>query len=146
MITPTINNQIAQALKVHDEIRLSTLRLLSSAFNYERIAKQHELSEDEEQEVVRREAKKRRDAIEIYTKVNQHERAAKEQKELEILEEYLPKQMGDEELATIVESTIQDMGVTSIGNMGKVIGAVKQKMGNNADGGRIAALVKSKLQ
>ena len=68
MIADTITKLIADAMKARDEIRLSTLRMLSSALNYEYIAKQHELSEEEELEVVRHEAKKRRDAIEAYKK------------------------------------------------------------------------------
>lgn len=90
MISDTISQKIAEAMKARDEIRLSTLRLLSSALNYERIAKQHELSEEEELQVVRKEAKKRKDAIEAYKKAEAFDRADKESKELVILEEFLP--------------------------------------------------------
>lgn len=89
MITDTISQKIGEALKAHDEIRLSTLRLLSSSLNYEFIALQHKLSEEEELVVVRREAKKRKEAIEIYEKVGEKNRAEKEKKELSILQEYL---------------------------------------------------------
>ena len=106
MIGDTINQKIAEALKSHDELLLSTLRMLSSAFNYERIAKQHDLSEEEEISVVRKEAKKRQDAI-LALKNAQgkklniqalsiEERLDKEQKELEILKAYLPTELPDE--------------------------------------------------
>ena len=66
MLSKDITKLIGEALKAHDEIRLSTLRLLSSAFNYEKIAKQHELTQEEELVVVQKEAKQRRDSIEAY--------------------------------------------------------------------------------
>jgi len=98
MIVETINNQIAKALKARDEIRLSTLRLLSSALNYEFIAKQHKLSEEEELAVVRREVKKRKDAIEALRHAQvkltssseeaMRVRLGNEEKEMKILQEF----------------------------------------------------------
>lgn len=164
MIRDTITQKIADALKAHDEIRLSTLRMLSSAFNYEKIAKQHELSEDEELNVVKKEAKKRTDAIDALkaaqgkqTTASPQEisdRIVKEQTELSILKEYLPEEMNDEELSKLVNEAIdeykKDLPADAThqslqAGMGKVIGAVKAKAGMRADGAKIAALVKSKL-
>lgn len=105
MITDTITQKIGEALKAHDAIRLSTLRLLSSAFNYEFIAKQHKLSEDEELAVVRREAKKRKEAIEALRQAQGKrttssesdivEKIDKEAKELSILQAYLPAEISE---------------------------------------------------
>ena len=145
MITDTITQKIGEALKAHDEIRLSTLRLLSSAFNYEFIAKQHKLSEDEELIVVRKEAKKRKEAIEAYKKAGYKDRADKEAKELSILQEYLPPEVSDEELSKIIDEVINEMRPTSLAEMGKVIGAVKAKTGGNAEGSKIALLVRQRL-
>mgnify|MGYP001572807876 FL=1 len=145
MITDTITQKIGEALKAHDEIRLSTLRLLSSAFNYEFIAKQHKLFEDEELVVVRREAKKRKEAIEAYEKAGYKDRADKEAKELSILQEYLPPEISDEEIAKLVDEAIKETQAASIKDMGKVIGFVKAKTKGSADGAKIAELVKSKL-
>lgn len=152
MITPTITQKIAEAMKARDEIRLSTLKLLSSAFNYEFIAKQHKLSEEEELAVVRREAKKRKEAIEAYKKAGANDRAEKEQKELEILQEYLPPEMGDEELEKLVDQAIKEADLPADAThqalqagMGKVIGAVMAKTGGRAEGGRVAELVRQKL-
>lgn len=144
-IVSTITAKIAEALKAHDEIRLSTLRMLSSALNYEFIAKQHELSDEEELVVVRHEAKMRKDAIEAYEKAGAKDRAEKEKKELAILEEYLPKQMSDEELAILVEKAVQETGAKSPSDMGRVIGAVMAAAKGQADGGRVSALAKEKL-
>lgn len=102
MISDTINQKIAEALKAHAEIRLSTLRMLSSALNYEFIAKQHKLSEEEELVAVRREAKKRKESIEALRQAqgkptssgtDQSAKIEREQKELKILEEFLPAQI-----------------------------------------------------
>lgn len=146
MIANSINQMIAEALKAKDELRLSTLRLLSSALNYERIAKQHELSEDEEMVVVRREASKRKDAIEAYEKVGATDRADKEKKELEILKEYLPAEMSDSDLERMVDECISVLAAESLSEMGKVIGLVMSKAKGAADGKKVSEMVKSKLQ
>ena len=145
MIADSINQKIAEALKAHDEIRLSTLRLLSSAMNYEFIAKQHKLSEEEELSVVRREAKKRKEAIEAYQKAGAHDRADKEKKELEILEEYLPAGLSDAEVEKIVEEAIAQTGATTMADMGKVMGIAVGKAEGRAEGGKISEIVRAKL-
>jgi|SRR3989339_1279247 len=145
MINDTITQKIGEALKAHDEIRLSTLRLLSSAFNYEFIAKQHKLSEEEELVVVRREAKKRKEAIEAYGKAGYKDRAEKEALELAILQEYLPQEVTDDEIAELVDEAMKETGATTISDMGKVIGFVKAKTKGAADGAKIAEVVRLKL-
>jgi hypothetical protein len=145
MIADTITKKIGEAMKAHDEIRLSTLRLLSSFLNYEFIAKQHKLSDEEELVVVKREINKRKDAIEAYTKAKALDRAEREQKELEILKEYMPEQISDKELTKIVEEEISAQGAVTFSEMGKVIGGVMKKIGSRADGGRVSQIVKSKL-
>jgi len=145
MIADTITQKIGEALKAKQEIRLSTLRLLSSALNYEFIAKQHKLDEQEEIVVVRKEAKKRKEAIEAYEKAGATDRAQKEQKELEILQEFLPPEMSEEELEKIVTETILKTNASSISDMGKVIGIVMGKVKGTVEGSRVSLLVKEKL-
>lgn len=144
MIANTIQQKIGEAMKAHDEIRLSTLRMLSSAFNYEKIDKQHELTEEEEMSVIRKQAKQRKDSIDAYKKAGAVDRAEREEAELKILMEFLPPEMEDEELQKIVTDVISETGASSMADMGKVIGAVKLRA-PDVDGGRVAALVKSKL-
>src|SRR3990167_1292299 len=129
MISDTITQKIGEAMKAKDEIRLSTLRMLSSALNYEKIDKQHTLSEEEELAVVRREAKKRKDAIEALRQaqgkltpsgIDQSARIEREQKELVILEEYLPAQMGEAELEKIIQESISQLQPQGMQDMGKV--------------------------
>jgi len=154
MIADTITQNIGKALKAKDEIRLSTLRLLSSALNYEKIAKQHTLTEEEELIVVRREAKKRKDAIEALRQAqgklttsgtNLDERIKREERELEILQEFLPEEMGDDELNKLVEEAVRETGATTMADMGRVIGAVMGKAKGTAEGAKVAELVKQKL-
>jgi uncharacterized protein len=155
MIAQTLQQKIGESMKAHDEIRTSTLRLLLSAFNYEKIdkrslasqgpGKQYDLTDEEELVVIRREAKKRKEAIDMYKKAGAEDRAAKEETELKILQEYLPPEMGEEELMKIVDEAFAQMKPASMADMGKVIGFVKGKA-PNADGGKIAGLVKAKLE
>jgi len=144
MIAQTLQAKIGEAMKAHDEVMVSTLRLLLSAFNYEQIAKQHELTEEEELAVIRREVKQRRDSIEAYDKADRHDLSDKEKAELSILSEYLPPEMGEDELAGLVEDAITQVKPTGMADMGKVIGFIKSKA-PNADGGKIAQLVREKL-
>lgn len=160
MITKVINKQIAQAMKVKDEVRLSTLRLLSSALHNAKIDKRGELTEEEELVVVKKEAKRRIDAIDAYEKVLRQAstkggqagltkkiegRIKTEKKELAILKEYLPEEMEESELVNLVNQAIKETGAKEMKDIGKVIGMVMQKAGGRADGGRVAAMVKSKL-
>jgi uncharacterized protein len=146
MIKDTITQKIGEAMKARDEVRLSTLRMLSSAINYEHIAKQHDLSEEEELNVVKKEAKKRKDAIEAYEKAGASDRAEKEKQELEILKEYLPEEIPEVELEKLVDEAITQTGATSLKDMGKVIGVVMGKVGSSADGSKVALMAKKKLE
>ena len=145
MIADTITQKIGEALKAHDEVRLSTLRMLSSALNYELIAKQHKLNDEEEIVVVKKEAKKRKDAIEAYEKASALDRADKERAELKILQEYLPEEMSDEELNKLVTEALNQTGAKALSDMGRVIGMVMAKAKGRADGSKVANLIKSKL-
>lgn len=145
MITDTINKRIAEALKAKDEIRLSTLRMLSAELHNAKIDKREALNKDEELVVVKKEAKKRKDAIEAYEKAGATEKAELEKKELEILQEYLPEELPDEEIEKLVASAIDEVGASSVADMGKVMGVAMKKIEGEADGNRVSAIVKEKL-
>ena len=155
MIANTINQKIAEALKAKKEVRLSTLRLLSSAFNYERISKQHDLTEDEEITVIKREAKKRSDAIEgLKQAQGKHStsdaatlqnRLEQEEAELQILKELLPQEMSSDETEKLIDEAISELGASGIRDMGRVIGLVMQKAKSAADGKKVAEMARSKL-
>ncbi|KKR10558.1 MAG: GatB/Yqey [Candidatus Woesebacteria bacterium GW2011_GWA1_39_21] len=152
MIKDSLTKQIGEALKAHDELRLTTLRMLLSALNYEFIAKQHELNQDEEIAVVRREVKKRKDTVETYKSlikndpVHVQEKIDKEQSEIKILSEYLPAEIDEGKLNEIIDNVMTETQAKEMKDMGKVIALVKSKVGGAADGARIAEIVKSKLQ
>lgn len=144
MITQNLQKQIAEAMKARDEVRLSTLRMLSSALNYEKIEKRKDLTDEEELVVIRKEAKQRKDSIESYNKAGESERANREQEELKILQEFLPPEMDVAELETIIAEQISEVGASGMADMGRVMAAVKAKA-PGADGAKIAEIVKSKL-
>ena len=155
MISNVINGQIAEALRAKDEVRLSTLRLLSSALHNAKIDKRGELSGAEELVVVKKEAKKRQDAIEAIRLArgkptssdpkSLEEKLDKEKKELAVLKEFLPEEMSDEKLAKLVEENIKKAGAKEMKDMGKVIGMVMKEASGRADGAKVAELAKKKL-
>ncbi|OGM29933.1 hypothetical protein A2630_03795 [Candidatus Woesebacteria bacterium RIFCSPHIGHO2_01_FULL_44_10] len=146
MIADTIQKQIAEAMKAGEAVRVSTLKMLSAALTNAEIAKRPEaLSQADELKVVQAEAKKRKDAIEVYKKLGQEERVKSEESELKILQEFLPEEMSDEEINQLVSDTVSQMGAVGIADMGKVIGAVMQKVGGRADGNRVSTIIRQKL-
>lgn len=145
MILEKIQEQMKDGMRAHDELKVSTLRLLISAIKYEQVRLMRELTEEEELSVVSRQAKQRREAIEFYEKAGRVESAEKEKAELEILLSYMPAQLSREDLERIVQETIARMGVTSLAQMGKAISAVNAKVKGRAEGSLVAQIVKEKL-
>lgn len=148
MIASTLQQKIGEAMKARDGVLVSTLRMLSSALSYEKIEKQHELTNEEEMVVIVREVKKRKEAIDVYKKINDKNANAKleeEDKELQILQTFLPEQMSEEDLNQLISDTVSQLGAKDIKDLGRVIGAVKAKVGASAEGSKIAEIVKSKL-
>ena len=143
-IVPTLMQKIGEAMKAHDAVRVSTLRMLLSELKNEKINKQHDLSEDEELIVVRKEAKKRKEAIEMYAKAGAEDKVVNEKAELTILSEFLPPEVTEEEMLRLVDETIKESGASTMQDMGKVIATVKLK-NSGVDGGKIAEMVRLKL-
>lgn len=141
-IKANVQAEIIAAMKNKDDLRLQTLRLLSNAIHNEEIAQGKELSETEIHTVIKREVKKRKEAVESYTIGGRPEQAAKETLEAKILEVYLPAAMSEEDLAKIVEAEI---AVNPGANKGQIIGAVMKKAGSAADGTLVSKLVNAKL-
>ncbi len=144
MITNTIQSLITDAMKAQDEVRVATLKLLSAELHNYHID-HPDMTDDDEMQVVKKEAKKRRDAIVAYTKAGAADKAQREQAELTILEDFLPEQMSQEELTKLVDAAIKETGAKEMKDMGKVIGVVMKQVGNKADGGMVAQLIKTKL-
>lgn len=143
-----IQDDLKQAQLARDELKTSTLRLLLSEIKNAQIAKGssgEELSDQEIISIIQREVKKRKEAILAFRNGGREDQAQKEEAESGILAGYLPSQLSNEELTKIVESTINELGATSIQDMGKVIGAVMGKVKGQTDGGIVSILVKERL-
>lgn len=142
----SIQQKLKQAMLDRDETQVSTLRLLISEINNTRIAKGKELDDHEIISVVQKEAKKRKESIEAFRKGDREDSALKEEAELKILEEYLPKQLSNEELTKIVEASITEVGANSIADIGKVMSSVMGEVAGQADGSVVSSIVRTKLQ
>ena len=146
MLEGKIQADLKTALLGGDKKRAEVLRGLKSVLLNEKIAKglrDSGLSDEQVLVLIGKEVKKRNESAEMYANAGANDRAEAENSEKAILEEYLPAQMSDEELATVVTEVIAHLGENP--QLGQAIGAVKQKVGASADGGRIAAAVKAKL-
>lgn len=144
-----ISEEIKVAMKAKDKVRLETVRSIKKVILEKestlRSQGQETLTESQELEVLTQLAKQRRDSIEQYRKAGREDLVEQESQELAILEEYLPKQLSDEEVAAIIDEVIASVGATSAKDMGKVMGAVMQQLKGRADGQKIQAMVKAKL-
>jgi len=142
-----IEKDFKQALKIKDEVVVSTLRMLQAAITNAEIAKMRkELTEEEIQKLIKSEIKKRKEAIEDYKKGGRGDLASKEEKEIKILEKYLPEQLGEEEIRKIVGKVIAEIGPTSPKDFGKVMGQVMKEAGGRADGAVVSRMVREMLE
>jgi uncharacterized protein YqeY len=142
-----LRDDLTSAIRARDELRSATLRLTLTAITKEEVSgtTARELSDDEVQKVIAREAKKRREAADAFAQGGRPESAEREQAEGEVLAEYLPKQLGDEELVVIVREAIAESGAEGPRAMGAVMKVVNPKVAGLAEGGRVAAEVKRQL-
>jgi len=141
-----IDQDIKAAMKQSDATRLSVLRLLKSAMKYYQVErKSAELNEADFTVVVRKQIKQRQDSIEAYRQGARDELVKKEQEEIRILEEFVPAPLSESELEAMVKSTIQELGVTSKKDMGRVMKGVNEKAAGRADGKRISEIVSKNL-
>jgi hypothetical protein len=142
-----LRTDLTSAMKARDELRTATLRMVLSAVSAEEVSgkEARQLSDDEVQGVLRREAKKRREAAEAFGAAGRAEQAAREQAEGEVLADYLPAQLDDADLAAIVADAVTRTGASGMKDMGKVMGAANGIVAGRADGGRVAAEVRRQL-
>ena len=143
----TLRDDLTTAMKARDELRTATLRMVLSAVSAEEVSGKaaRELSDDEVQAVLRREAKKRKEAAEAFGGAGRAEQAAREEAEGEVLAGYLPTQLSDEEIAAIVTEVVATTGASGMGDMGKVMGRANGQVAGRAEGGRVAAEVRRQL-
>jgi uncharacterized protein YqeY len=143
-----LQTDLTAAMRAQDDLVRGTLRMALTAIGTEEVAgkQARSLSDDEVLKVLAREAKKRREAAEAFHDGGAYEREARERAEGEVLEAYLPTQLGDDELTAIVAEAVRESGASGPQAMGQVMKLVQPKVAGRAEGGRIAAAVKAALQ
>ncbi len=134
-----------KAMKAREKERLTILRMLIARLKDAAINKRDVLSAEEELRLIATYAKQREDGITDAIKAGREDLAEKERYELEVVRSYLPQQLGEDELVAIVDEVIKESGATSIKDMGGVMKTVLARAAGRADGGKVSALVKSRL-
>ncbi len=141
-----LNHDLKEAMRSKDKVRLSVIRMVKGAMQNEAIQfKKDMLTEDEALTVLLREVKQRKDSLQEFEKANRQDLAAKLQEELQILDEYMPEQLSEDELRKIVSQAIEETGATSKKDIGKVMSCVLPKVKGKADGGIVNKIVQQLL-
>ena len=143
MIKEEIQKAMILALKSKKETELKVLRFVLSQINYEEINKQKKLTDEEVISVLQKEVKKRKEAIEMFKKGKREDLVIDEEKQIDKIKQYLPKELDQKELEIVIDEVISSSADTS--NVGKVIGLVMARLRGRADGANVAQLVKQKL-
>ena len=139
-----INNDLKEAMKAKDQVRLRGIRAVKSAIMLLKTdGSGKEIDEATEIKLLQKLIKQRKDSLEIFEKQNREDLAIKEREEIEVIEKYLPEQMSIEELESALKEIINQTGATSMKDMGKIMGMASQKFAGKADGKTISGLVKN---
>jgi len=140
-----IKGQLEDAMREGDAARRDTLRLILSSLQGAEKELQRPLSEEEELQVLQRERKKRVEASEAFRNAGREEQADKEDDELDVLEEFMPEPLSEDELEEIVDDVIAEVGATSMRDIGRVMADVMPQVAGRADGSAVSQLVREKL-
>jgi len=136
---------LKDAMKNHNEVKKNTVTMIRASIKQIEVDKRVELEDNEIIDIISKEAKKRKDALAEFEKAGREDLIAQTNEELVIIKEYLPEELSIEELTSIIEETIKEVGAETMKDMGKVMQAVKAKTAGRADGKTINEIVKSKL-
>lgn len=142
-----LRSDLTAAMKARDELSTATLRMVLSAISQEETSGKsaRELSDAETVQVLTRENKKRREAAQAFADAGRAEQAERERAEGTVIEQYLPAQLSDHELADLVREGIAEVGATGMAQMGPAMKTVQAKVAGRAEGGRVAAEVRRQL-
>jgi hypothetical protein len=140
-----IEEELREARLARDDARRDALALILNALRSGQKELQRPLSDDEELQVLRRERKKRVEAMEAYEAAGRDEAAKREEFELDVLEEFMPEPLGEDELEEIVDDVIAEVGATSLRDLGRVMADVMPRVSGRADGSVVSQLVREKL-
>ncbi|MFB5266157.1 GatB/YqeY domain-containing protein [Paenibacillus enshidis] len=145
-LSERLNEDMKQAMKSKDKFKLSTIRMVRSTIKNLEIELKRDLDDNELLDILSREIKQRKDALQEFEKAGRDELAESNKAEIEILSQYLPVQLTEEEIKVIVQQTIQETGASSKADMGKVMAALMPKVKGRADGKLVNQAVQQFLQ
>jgi uncharacterized protein YqeY len=140
-----IEGELKDAMRSRDELRTGTLRLTLAALRSSEKELGRPLKEDEELQVLQRERKRRNEAAEAFRNADRDEQADQEERELAVIEEFMPEPLGEEDLERIVDDAIAETGATSLRDLGRVMADVMPQVAGRADGSTVSQLVREKL-
>ena len=140
-----LEDELTESMKARDATRRDALRLILSSLRSAEKDLQRPLTEGEELQVLQRERKKRQEAAEAFRAVGSEEKAVAEEGELEILAEFMPEPLSEDDLETIIDDAIAENGATSMRDLGRVMADVMPQVAGRADGSVVSQLVREKL-
>jgi uncharacterized protein YqeY len=140
-----ITSDVKDAMRAKDKPRLGTLRLITAAIKQQEVDERIELDDTQVLSQLDKMCKQRRESISQFEKAGRDDLVAQEVSELDLIKTYLPEQLGEAEIATLIDETMAATGAASIKDMGKVMGQLKPKLQGRADMGAVSAMIKAKL-
>ncbi|MCK9928045.1 GatB/YqeY domain-containing protein [Frankia sp. Mgl5] len=142
-----LREDLTVAMRARDDLRLSTLRLALAAVKDAEVAgtTARELDDAEVEKILAREVRKRREAAEAFAAAGRPEQSSRENAEGDVLADYLPSQLGEDELRAIIDEVLAELGLTGMKAMGQVMKAAQARIAGRADGKRVSELVRARL-
>ena len=140
-----ITDDVKDAMRAKDKPRLATLRLITAAIKQQEVDERIELDDTQLLSLLDKMCKQRRESISQFEKAARDDLIAQEVSELEIIKSYLPEQLGEAEIAVLIDEAMAATGAASIKDMGKVMGQLKPKLQGRADMGAVSAMIKARL-
>lgn len=145
MLKEKIEKEYVESYKARDEFKIGILRLIRSVIKNSEIELKRDLTDDEIIQLLKREVKQRKDTLQTYTESGHSEAAEHEKTEIDFISSYLPTQLSDDDLRTIVKEAIESLSANSISQMGQVIAQIMKEHGNEVDGARVSSMTKEIL-
>ena len=145
MLLDRIKDDMKQAMRDRAKERLSTIRLILAAVKQQEVDRRVTLEEAEVLAILDKMVKQRRDSIEQFDKAGRDDLSSKEKFEIEVIQNYLPQPLSEQEISELIAEAITETGAESMRDMGKVMGILKPKMQGRADMGKVSGVIKSQL-
>jgi len=144
-LTARINDDVKTAMRSKDKDRLAVLRLITAAIKQIEVDQRITLNDDQVIAVLEKMLKQRKDSIEQFSKAGRDELVAQEAAEIEIIQQYLPEQLSEDEIRSLIDEAVSATGAASMKDMGKVMGLLKPKLAGRADMGLVSRIIKDQL-